>query len=123
MSIPPPDARLADLVKIQQLSIGADNCADRTEPVPQTASQGDQSEEVADGSYQKQNGNGARVGVPQPSGTTRSKTATLVSRSAAEIAPERVEWIWPDRIARGKHTCIAGEPGTGKSQLTIDTPG
>jgi RecA-family ATPase len=31
-----------------------------------------------------------------------------------------VEWIWPGRIARGKHTCIAGEPGTGKSQLTID---
>jgi putative DNA primase/helicase len=45
--------------------------------------------------------------------------AGLVSRCAAEIAPERIEWLWPDRLARGKHTCIAGEPGTGKSQLTI----
>src|SRR6185437_12634574 len=33
------------------------------------------------------------------------------------IEPERVEWLWPGRIAIGKHTCIAGEPGTGKSQL------
>ena len=43
----------------------------------------------------------------------------LVSRCAAEIAPEKIEWVWPGRLARGKHTCIAGEPGTGKSQLLI----
>jgi putative DNA primase/helicase len=43
----------------------------------------------------------------------------LVSRCAADIAPEKIEWIWPGRLARGKHACIAGEPGTGKSQLTI----
>jgi putative DNA primase/helicase len=43
----------------------------------------------------------------------------LVSRCAAEIAPEKIEWLWSHRIARGKHTCFAGEPGTGKSQLTI----
>ena len=41
----------------------------------------------------------------------------LVIRCASEIEPERVEWLWPGRIAVGKHTCIAGEPGTGKSQL------
>jgi RecA-family ATPase len=46
-------------------------------------------------------------------------TGALVSRCAAEIAPERIEWLWPGRLARGKHTCIAGEPGTGKSQLSI----
>ena len=45
--------------------------------------------------------------------------AALVSRCAAEITPEKIEWLWPGRLARGKHTCIAGEPGTGKSQLTI----
>ena len=43
----------------------------------------------------------------------------LVSRCAAEIPPEKIEWLWPGRLARGKHTCIAGEPGTGKSQLSI----
>ena len=45
--------------------------------------------------------------------------SALVSRCAAEITPEKIEWLWPGRLARGKHTCIAGEPGTGKSQLTI----
>ncbi len=43
----------------------------------------------------------------------------LVSRCASEIAAEPIEWLWPGRIARGKHTCIAGEPGAGKSQLSI----
>ena len=46
-------------------------------------------------------------------------TAVLVSRCAADITPEKIEWLWPGRLARGKHTCIAGEPGTGKSQLSI----
>ena len=49
----------------------------------------------------------------------RSRVPTFISRRASEIEPERVEWLWPARIARGKHTCIAGEPGTGKSQLSI----
>jgi KaiC/GvpD/RAD55 family RecA-like ATPase len=43
----------------------------------------------------------------------------LVSACAADIEPERIEWLWPGRLARGKHTCVAGEPGTGKSQLSI----
>jgi KaiC/GvpD/RAD55 family RecA-like ATPase len=45
--------------------------------------------------------------------------AELVSRCAAEIEPEKIEWLWAGRIARGKHTCLAGEPSTGKSQLSI----
>jgi hypothetical protein len=52
-------------------------------------------------------------------GVASGTTAALVSRCAAEIAPERIEWLWPGRLARGKHACIAGEPGTGKSQLSI----
>ena len=43
--------------------------------------------------------------------------AGLVSRCASEIEMERVEWLWSGRLALGKHTCMAGEPGTGKSQL------
>jgi putative DNA primase/helicase len=52
-----------------------------------------------------------------PTGSKRD--GTLVSRCAADITPEKIEWLWPGRLARGKHTCIAGEPGTGKSQLSI----
>lgn len=43
----------------------------------------------------------------------------LVSRCAADIAPERVEWLWYGRLAKGKQTCIGGEPGAGKSQALI----
>src|SRR6266404_6204393 len=43
----------------------------------------------------------------------------LISSRAADIIPESVQWLWAGRLARGKHTCVAGEPGTGKSQLSI----
>ncbi len=43
----------------------------------------------------------------------------LISRGASDIVPEKVEWLCSGRLARGKHTCLAGEPGTGKSQLSI----
>jgi hypothetical protein len=46
-------------------------------------------------------------------------SSALDSRCAATIQPTKIEWLWPGRIARGKHTCLAGEPGTGKSQLSI----
>jgi putative DNA primase/helicase len=44
----------------------------------------------------------------------------VVHRCASEIEMEPVNWLWPGRVALGKHTCLAGEPGGGKSQLTID---
>ena len=43
----------------------------------------------------------------------------LISQCAADIRPERVEWIWPGRIAVGKQTCFGGDPGTSKSTLSI----
>src|SRR5262245_40388409 len=52
-------------------------------------------------------------------GVAGGTTAALVSRCAADIAPEKVKWLWPGRLASGKHSSIAGEPGTGKSQLLI----
>ena len=44
---------------------------------------------------------------------------SLIVQRAADVIPEKVEWVWPGRIARGKHTTIAGDPGTGKSQLLM----
>ena len=54
----------------------------------------------------------AAAGI-KPSGEAR-----LISRCAADIEPEPVEWLWPGRIAIGKQTLIAGEAGLGKSQIT-----
>ena len=51
--------------------------------------------------------------------STTAMTKVLY-RCASEIEMEPVKWLWPGRVALGKHTCLAGEPGTGKSQLTID---
>ena len=32
-----------------------------------------------------------------------------------DIKMEKIEWLWPERIARGKLAVIAGNPGLGKS--------
>jgi hypothetical protein len=51
-------------------------------------------------------------------GTARASPAgRLISRCAADVTPEPVEWLWPGRIAIGKQTLVAGEAGLGKSQL------
>jgi putative DNA primase/helicase len=42
----------------------------------------------------------------------------LVMRCMADIQPEKIEWLWPGRIAVGKQVLIGGEPGLGKSQVT-----
>lgn len=38
----------------------------------------------------------------------------------ADVEPELVEWIWPGRLARGKLALWIGDPGVGKSYLTLD---
>ena len=38
----------------------------------------------------------------------------------SDVEPEPIEWIWRNRLARGKKTLVAGDPGQGKSLLTID---
>ncbi len=43
----------------------------------------------------------------------------LVVRRADEIEPHAIRWIWPGRIAVGKITVIGGDPGLGKSQLSL----
>ena len=38
----------------------------------------------------------------------------------SDVKPEQVEWLWRERIAIGKLTLIVGDPGQGKSFLTLD---
>jgi hypothetical protein len=38
----------------------------------------------------------------------------------SDVQPEPVAWLWPGRFALGKLTLIAGDPGLGKSFLTLD---
>ena len=49
----------------------------------------------------------------------RSSSGHLISRRAADIKPRCIDFLWAGRLARGKHTAFAGEPGDGKSQLSV----
>ena len=37
----------------------------------------------------------------------------------ADVDREPVRWLWPGRIPLGKVTVLDGDPGTGKSTLTL----
>jgi len=41
-------------------------------------------------------------------------------RNFSSIKTEKICWLWPGRIPRGKITLAAGDPGLGKSLLTVD---
>ncbi len=38
----------------------------------------------------------------------------------ADVQPRPVEWLWPSRVPLGKLTLLAGDPGLGKSSITLD---
>lgn len=50
--------------------------------------------------------------------TPKSRFAVTVSLS--DVEPEAVRWLWPQRIPLGKLTILVGDPGVGKSFITLD---
>ena len=51
-----------------------------------------------------------------PAEATEEQLGILLST----VQPQRVEWLWPARIPLSKLTIIDGDPGLGKSVLTLD---
>jgi AAA domain len=47
-------------------------------------------------------------------------TPAIIACRISDVEAKPVEWLWDGRIARGKLTLVAGEPGLGKSQIGID---
>jgi RecA-family ATPase len=47
-------------------------------------------------------------------------TVGVYGQLASEVTPRRVEWLWEGRIPLGKVTVLDGDPGLGKSALTLD---
>src|SRR5579859_5143297 len=41
-------------------------------------------------------------------------------RKASEVDVDKIRWIWPSYIPQGKLTILAGDPGQGKSQISLD---
>lgn len=64
------------------------------------------------GAYER-NGYGSRERV-------FSQTPEEIGVILSNVKPERVEWLWPGRIPKGKLSLLDGDPGTGKSALTAD---
>src|SRR4051812_45980782 len=60
---------------------------------------------------------------------TSATTPLLAAvRPASALAPRVVDWLWPGRLALGKLAMLDGDPGLGKSLVTLDlcarlTPG
>lgn len=44
----------------------------------------------------------------------------VIGRLLSEVEPEEVRWLWPGRVPLGKLTVLDGDPGLGKSALTVD---
>jgi putative DNA primase/helicase len=47
-------------------------------------------------------------------------TGRLKATKLATVSPTPVEWLWPGRMPQRKLVVIGGDPGLGKSQLTMD---
>lgn len=56
----------------------------------------------------------------QPTSATKAARDGIVFRKISDVEERDVEWLWPNRIAVGKLTILAGDPGLGKSFLTMD---
>jgi putative DNA primase/helicase len=67
-------------------------------------------------------GNIERILHPDPA--VRNASAIQVPSPVlvrlSDVHPELVRWLWPGRIALGKLTLLAGDPGLGKSFVTLD---
>jgi hypothetical protein len=52
--------------------------------------------------------------------TSQSAEPQAILRKLEDITREELEWLWPGRIPLGKVTLLAGDPGLGKSFVTLD---
>jgi archaellum biogenesis ATPase FlaH len=60
----------------------------------------------------------------KPSPDDKQKTETRIGSPVvvklADVTPEPITWLWPGRVASGKLTLLAGDPGLGKSLVSLD---
>jgi hypothetical protein len=58
--------------------------------------------------------------APEGNGKAPPAVVTPVVQRLADVVAERVDWLWPGRIPLAKLTVLDGDPGLGKSTLTLD---
>src|SRR6266542_294107 len=62
---------------------------------------------------------GREGGLMDPFTLQPDKPGPLLRR-LSDVVPQPVEWLWPQRFAVGKLSLIFGDPGKGKSFITLD---
>jgi hypothetical protein len=55
-----------------------------------------------------------------PSSLQSGSVAQPMLVRLADVQPEAVTWIWPGRVAAGKLALLVGDPGLGKSWISLD---
>ncbi len=60
------------------------------------------------------------AGKPNPNVTTENGTPTKLTIGLDEIVPEKVDWLWEDRLVPGFISIFAGRTGLGKSFTLCD---
>jgi len=59
--------------------------------------------------------------VVEPGGAeAEAEESRPVLTCLADVTPERLRWLWPGRIPAGKVTLLFGDPGLGKTFVTLD---
>lgn len=62
-----------------------------------------------------------RVNLEDPPPSTNGTAPHGVFyEDASEVKPERIEWLWKGRMALGKMSMLDGDPGLGKSTVSLD---
>jgi RecA-family ATPase len=57
---------------------------------------------------------------PTPAAESEDETPFEGLICLDDVEVETIDWLWPSRIAIGKLTVLAGDPGLGKSTLSLD---
>ncbi|WP_433506762.1 AAA family ATPase [Pseudonocardia halophobica] len=59
------------------------------------------------------------VRVPNQAAASAEAGPAPVTVSLADVAPERLAWLWPGRLPAGKLVTLDGDPSVGKSTLAV----
>jgi putative DNA primase/helicase len=104
------------------------NCTVRIVRLPDVPAGGDIVDLIAEREYDAKDAAAIRQEVsdltalaePWKPSEADTKTSPLRTVRLADVQPERLRWLWPARIPLGKLTLLYGDPGLGKSFLTMD---
>ena len=70
--------------------------------------------------WQKDTTNNRKFTLPDHVSSDQTYDGHVTLRRLDKVERENIRWLWDGVIARGKITMLAGDPGLGKSFLTMD---